>query len=191
MDIERLLNESGFTVDQINEISSRLKPLSLKKGDLFLRINEKTQKIGILLNGLLYASYISEEGDEWISRFYYHPDNIILSNHESFYQNKTSTENIVAYEECNLLVISRTDLYSLLKKFPDLEGVVRSVAEESYINAIRRIHDLQSLTAIQRIKKFMKEHPDLFKRIKRQHIASYLGIHRNVFTRILNKINNQ
>jgi CRP-like cAMP-binding protein len=191
MDIKKLLNESGFTLDQINEISSRLKPLTLKKGDLFLRINEKTQKIGILLNGLLYASYMSEEGDEWISRFYYHPDNIILSNHESFYQNKTSTENIIAYEDCNILVISRTDLYSLLKKFSILESVVRSIAEESYINAIRRIHYLQSLTAKQRIEKFLKEHPDLFNRIKRQHIASYLGIHRNVFTRILNEINKE
>jgi CRP/FNR family transcriptional regulator, anaerobic regulatory protein len=191
MEIEKLLNESGFTVDQIKEISTKLKPQALKKGEYFLKLGEKTKKLGILINGLLYASYTSEDGNEWISRFYYHPDNIILSNHESFYLDKTSTENIVAYEECEILEISKIDLNLLLKKYPDLERLVRSIAEESYINAIRRIHDLQSLTADQRIKKFMKLYPDLFKFYKRKDIASYLGIHRNVFTRVLNKINKE
>jgi hypothetical protein len=65
---------------------------------------------------------------------------------------------------------------------------VRILAEESYIQALERIHSFQSLNAEQRIRKFFDEYPDLGKKLQRQHIASYLGIHRNILTRFLYKI---
>ena len=76
----------------------------------------------------------------------------------------------------------------MLTSSSELQGLVRRMAEESYINALKRVHMLQSLTASQRVKRFVKEHGDLVSRVQRQHIASYLGVHRNIFTRILNKI---
>ena len=35
---------------------------------------------------------------------------------------------------------------------------------------------------------FFAENPELGKKLQRQHIASYLGIHRNILTRFLYKI---
>ncbi|WP_299582053.1 Crp/Fnr family transcriptional regulator [uncultured Sunxiuqinia sp.] len=163
-------------------------PVLLKKGDSFLAYDEPNQKVGILLRGLMYATYVAESGQEWISRFFYAPDNAIVSSHDSFLSGENSSEAIRAYEDSEIIYITKPEFDQLLESCNELQGLVRRMAEESYVNALKRVHMLQSLTASQRVKKFVKEHGDLVSRVQRQHIASYLGIHRNIFTRILNKI---
>ncbi len=188
MDITKLLIKYGLTFNQIQEISSKLIPIFLKKGDIFIKYGEKTQRLGILFNGLLYAIYLSDDGQEWISRFFYFPNNFIVSSHECFFFDKNSSEKIIAYENSQLLSITKKDLEDLMKNNSQFERIVRILAEESYIQALNRIHALQSLTAEQRIKKFISEHKDLMTKVQRNYIASYLGIHRNILTRILNKL---
>lgn len=62
------------------------------------------------------------------------------------------------------------------------------MAELSYVQTLKRVYSFQSQTAVQRVKKFISEHSELLPKVQRQHIASYLGIHRNIFTRVLNKL---
>jgi len=181
---------SGYkqTFEQLKDFFASRQPIHLKKGEVFLDYGEPNRKLGLLLNGLLYASYTSESGQEWISRFFYCPDNGIISSHETFMTGQESTEIIRAYEDSELIFIDRSEYEDLLEKHPDLHRLVRIMAEESYVMALRRVHTLQSLTASQRVKMFVKEHSEIVSRVQRQHVASYLGIHRNIFTRILNKI---
>ncbi len=182
--------DSGYnqTFAQLKEFFSRRQPVVLKKGETFVDYGEQNRRLGILLNGLLYASYTAENGQEWISRFYYTPDNSIVSSHETFMTGKKSEETIRAYEDSELICIDRSEYDELLEKNPELERMVRIMAEESYVQALRRVHTLQSLSASQRVKKFVKEHSQIVSRVQRQHVASYLGIHRNIFTRILNQL---
>ncbi len=160
----------------------------MKKGESFVKYGEQNRKLGLLLTGLMYATYISENGQEWISRFYYTPDNSIVSSHETFISGKKSPEWIRAYEDSELVYIERSEYEELLDKSPAFERMARVMAEESYVQALKRVHSLQSLSASQRVKNFMKEHHEIVSRVQRQHVASYLGIHRNIFTRILNRI---
>jgi len=176
------------TFDQLREFFASRQPVQLKKGEVFLDYGEPNRKLGLLLDGLMYASYTSESGQEWISRFFYCPDNGIISSHETFMTGKESNEIIRAYEDSELIYIDRNEYEDLLNQNPELHRLARIMAEESYVQALRRVHSLQSLTASQRVKMFVKEHSEIVSRVQRQHVASYLGIHRNIFTRILNKI---
>jgi len=47
MNIAKLLAENGMSINQIEEISAKLIPISLKKGDTFIKYGEKTHKLGI------------------------------------------------------------------------------------------------------------------------------------------------
>jgi CRP-like cAMP-binding protein len=188
MNAYSLTTPDNSTLIQLKDFFSEQVPVSLKKGESFLDYGEANQKLGILLTGLMYATYVSENGQEWISRFFYTPDNAIVSSHDSFLSGENSIESIRAYEDSELIYVTKTDFEDLLKQDIRLQELVRRMAEESYINALKRVHMLQSLTASQRVRRFVKEHGDLVSRVQRQHIASYLGIHRNIFTRILNKI---
>lgn len=177
-----------MTLEMLDRFELKNKPVELKKGDAFINYGEKTKRIGILIEGLLYSSYIADSGAEWISRFFFPPNNFIISNHHSFYSGKDSTESIRAYEDSTLIYIEKEEFKYLLDHNPKFERTVRILAEESYIQAMDRVHSFQSQNAEQRIRKFFDEYPELGKKLQRQHIASYLGIHRNILTRFLYKI---
>lgn len=188
MDKKKVISRYKLTLDLIFSLDLKNKPVELKKGEYFIDYGEKSKKIGILIEGLLYASYLADSGTEWISRFFFPPNNFIVSNHQGFYHGKDSTECIRAYEDSKLICIEKEEFKHLLDTNPKFERTVRILAEESYIQAMERIHSFQSLDAERRIRKFFEEYPDLAQKLQRQHIASYLGIHRNILTRILYKL---
>jgi CRP/FNR family transcriptional regulator, anaerobic regulatory protein len=186
--INNLFKGYTRTLVKLKEFFAQKPPVVLKKGEIFLDYGDQSQKLGIVLSGLLYSTYISENGQEWISNFFYPPNHAIISSHESFLQGKKSTECIRAYENSTLIFITKSEYDTLTKQYPELEHMVRVIAEESYVKTLKRVYDFQSLTASQRVKKFVSENSDLVRRVQRQHIASYLGIHRNIFTRVLHHI---
>jgi CRP-like cAMP-binding protein len=188
MDKNKVISRYKLTLEVIDQLHLKNKPVVLKKGESFIDYGEKTKRIGILLDGLLYATYLSDSGTEWVSRFFFPPNNFIVSNHEGFYLGKNSTECIRAYEDSELIYIEKDEFKRLLDNNRQFERTVRVLAEESYIQSMARVHSFQSLNAEKRIRKFFNENPELGKRLQRQHIASYLGIHRNILTRFLYKI---
>ncbi len=188
MHAEKQYDSNQETLIQLKEFFADQVPVEIKKGEAFLNYGEPNRKLGILMEGLMYATYVSDSGQEWISRFFYPPGNSVLSSHDSFLSGENSSECIRAYEDSSYIFIEKKEFDALLKESTKLQHLVRLMAEESYVRAMKRVHMLQSLTASQRVKRFMEEHSGLVNKVQRQHIASYLGIHRNIFTRILNKI---
>ena len=186
--IDQLLPEYSRTLVQLKKFFGTKSPEKLKKGDRFLDYGDQSQNLGIVLDGLLYSTYLSETGQEWISNFFYPPNHSIITSHESFMLGSKSTEAIKAYEDSTIIYITKSEYDKLTQQNPQLEHMVRVLAEASYVQALKRVYAFQSLTATQRVRKFISENGDLVSRVQRQHIASYLGIHRNIFTRVLHKI---
>ena len=54
---------SGYqqTLQQLKTLFSQRSPILIKKGEIFVNYGEKNQRLGILLSGLMYASYFSKE----------------------------------------------------------------------------------------------------------------------------------
>ncbi len=188
MDKNKIISRFKHTLELIDTFNLNNEPVIIPKNELFIDYGDKNRKIGILLDGLMYATYLSDSGTEWVSRFFFPPNNFIVSNHRGFVLGKDSTEAIRAYEDSRLIVIEKDEFKSLLDSNHKFERTVRILAEESYIQAMDRIHSFQSLNAEQRIRKFFGDYPELAQKLQRQHIASYLGIHRNILTRILYKL---
>ena len=188
METNNLVTAYNSTLLQLQEFFAKKSPCVLKKGEAFIDYGDSSGKLGIVLNGLLYSSYIADNGKEWISNFFYPPNHAIVTSHESFLRGKKSGEAIRAYEDSSLIFIQKNEFDALVNENPQLEHMVRVIAEESYVQTMRRVYSFQSLNAFQRVKKFFTEHGELASRVQRQHIASYLGIHRNIFARVLNKL---
>jgi CRP-like cAMP-binding protein len=188
MDQQKIIARYKLTLELVEQFELKNRPVILPKGESFIEFGETTKKIGILIDGLLYSVYISESGTEWVSRFFFPPNNFIVSNHLGFYSAGNSTEAIRAYMDSKIIYIEKEEFKYLLDNNREFERTVRILAEESYIQAIDRVHSFQSLNAEQRIRKFFEEYPVLGTKLQRQHIASYLGIHRNILTRFLYKL---
>ena len=182
------LKRFKLSQEAIKLIRRKITPVHLHKGEMFNLHGKTCKRIGLLVSGLLYASYQPEDSaDEIVSRFFYAPDNMIVTSFESFHTEKPSNESIIAIEESFLICLDRKDLYELYENNPEINYVGRQLAEQSYIQALRRVHDLQTMNARQRVKDFLKKHPELFNRVQRQQMASYLGMNRNALTKFLNE----
>ena len=173
----------------VKKVFRTLQSLFVKRGERFSHCNRVCKRAGFLVSGLLYASYIDEEGKEIVSRFYYAPKNMIVSSFQSFQDGKPANEYIEAIEDSYLLCISRDDLAKLYRSIGILNFITRIIAEQSYVQALQRIHFLQALSNEQKIKEFLKDDSELVNKVKVQQLASYLGMHRNQFTRLLRKNN--
>jgi len=86
--------------------------------------------------------------------------------------------------------LDREVLFDLYKVDPDINYVGRQIAEQSYIQALQRIHDLQTMDGRQRVLHFLEKSPGLINRVQKQHLASYLGMHRSKVLIFISKANN-
>jgi CRP/FNR family transcriptional regulator, anaerobic regulatory protein len=181
------LNKFNLSPTTINLIQNKIIYQWIKKGDKFSSYGKVCKKIGVLLNGLLYASY-QPDGDkeEIVSRFFYAPKNLIVTSFESLHTGKAANESITAIEDSFLVCLERDVLNDLYKTNPEINYVGRQIAEQSYIQALQRIHDLQTMDGRQRVQDLFKKNPDLFNRVQKQQMASYLGMNRNALTKFLN-----
>jgi len=184
------LKELGlYDLELFNYAKEIIEYKTLNKNEVFIEENKQNNKIGLLFNGTMLATYISEKGNIEVSKIYsFINGNTIVSNHESYFFNKYSTETIIAIEQSNLIVIKKDDLNNLLIKFPSLQKIVLELAEKSYIKAMKRIRELQSLTAKERIFNYYSKYPELFNIVNKKDLASYLNINRNDFTKFLKEI---
>ena len=182
---------SGFQIDKqdLLTIFSHLKYIEIKKGESFCQAGKTCNRLGILFKGLLMAKFDTEKGKLNISRFFYFPSNIIVTSFESFKTKKPTDESIVALEDCKMLYLTTEDLEQLHSSVPSINKIARHFAEDSYINALHRIHDLQVLNNEERIAKFYSTKTELFNRINKINIASYLRVNRNDLTNTITKLN--
>jgi CRP-like cAMP-binding protein len=182
--LKELLGKNGIATEHIEKISSVLQPMQLKKGDTFSQIGKRADKLGILIDGLLVAKYeMSNSAEEIISRFFYSPRNIIVASFESFYSGTKSNETIEAIEDSYLTTVTSEDLNRLYKQIPEMNKIGRLLAEQSYILALQRIHQLQAMSVEERLKDFYLCHPQLANRVKVQHLCSYIGTNRNALAK--------
>ncbi len=169
---------------RLRKIDSLFKKKTLSPGSYFCKIGEKTGEIGLLEKGLLKSEYSIDEEKTIISRFFYPQANPIVTSFESFKQDMESRENIIAIENSEIWCISKKDLYNLYKTFPISNEIGRDYAEASYLRALKKIHQLQSMGSQELLDIFMRENPGLYNKLSKKDIASYLGISERQFSRL-------
>src|SRR5258708_29667096 len=127
--INKILQNFQLTSDELVKISQTLKICRLKKRELFCEAGKVCGKIGILLDGLLMANFNTVKGTPNVSRFFYSPDNIIVTSFESFKMKRVSEESIIAIEDSTLIYLTIVDLEELYSVAPSINKIARHFAE--------------------------------------------------------------
>ena len=176
----KLVNLSPNTISAISEALLRK---SISKGEYFVNEGQVCRYVGVLVKGIARVYYI-HKGKAFTSYFNTEERNPFLCAFASFLQQSTSREAVQALEDCQLLVLSHKALYQLYHDHPDFERFGRLMAEQNYIWAMERIHDLQNLDAYENYQKFLELYPGLINRIPHHYVASYLGVTPESLSRI-------
>ena len=173
--LKKFFSNFGIKENEISTIQKNIYPLKISKGEIFCKKGKVCDVIGILLSGILFAEY-SNGDKKIISRFFFLPDNLIVTSFDSFNDRTVSMESIIAHENSYLFCIRYNDLMKLYEEIPALNKLGRILAEISYVKALQRAHDLQTLTSKQRLLKFKKKYEDFYYKLGRSQVSSYLGM---------------
>lgn len=150
--------------------------------EILLQQGEKARESYFVLNGCIRAYTLDNKADEhvmhlatsdwWITDMY----SLITGNPGNY--------TIECLEASEMLVMPRGNQYTAYDKYPGIERYFRVLMENAYVSTLQRIHDNLSLSAEERYLNFERKFPGLVHRIPDKHIASYIGVTPEFFSKM-------
>lgn len=166
-------------------ISSIPKIVRVTSGDSILEAGHRTNYICLVISGLVRGFYIDEAGNDITKCFSMEGDWCCCYNYLS---DRPCPFFLEASEDTILARFDICEIDKVRKEYPALEEKVERLLAESMMESERRIFTFTSLEAKERYLLLLKEQPELVKRAKQEHIASYLGITPSSLSRIKRSI---
>lgn len=183
---KHIINRLGENIDHIDLVLSKFKPITFKRNEQVLKEGEICNYVYYIDEGALqvyvFDSDMNESTRDIVIEDYW------CSELMSFGKAIPSTENIRAVEHTKLLAIDRVGFQEMLKTVPQFDMVYKQLLEASYANTVYRFNTFISLSAIERIQWLIKHRPGIMNRFSSKLIASYLGINKDVFSRLKSKL---
>jgi CRP-like cAMP-binding protein len=158
-----------------------LTPHLLKKGELVLRSNTRSNKVIIVKSGILRSYYFQNGND--ITAHFAMPYSIIGAV-DSLLKNKKSIYNIEALEDSEVLLLDYTEMEAFLELHPKYERLARQVSQLLYLELVERFEGMMFLSAKERYDHLLARYPNIRQQVSLGHIASYLGITQETLSRI-------
>jgi CRP-like cAMP-binding protein len=171
-----------LTEMEIEVIKGVYAPKKLRKRQYFLQEGDVCKNFGFVAKGAMRKYTIDDKGMEHIEGLGI--ENWWMGDRESWMMLTPSVYNIDAWEDTELLVITRAEMLELLHHIPALNEVVNAMDERHAIATQKRITASISLSAEKRYTDFVNRYPDLLQRFPQHFIASYLGITKETLSRI-------
>lgn len=174
-DIEIPTEEIDFFLDNV-------KTKKFKKGELFHSADNVCIKIGLVKSGLLKSYVIDDNANEKIIEFY--PENSFVSAFTSFITKEKTDWNIQTIEDSEILIITKEFLEQLYKRNNCWTFLGLKIFEMQTLKKCSREKSLLINNATERYLLFQRQYENLESRLALNHIALYLGIQPESFSRI-------
>ena len=185
--IQYIQNYSSIPLSQteIETIKNSFIPKKLRKKQYFLQEGEVCKYFAFIVKGAMRQYSVDDKGVEHIVHLSI--ENWWVGDRESYIMLTPSAYNIDAWEETQLLTITRSEQLNLLEKIPSIASMIRQMDERNAIATQRRLNSTISNTADKRYEDFINYHPEFIQRFPQHLIASYLGITKSSLSRIRNQ----
>ena len=95
---------------------------------------------------------------------------------------------IEVLEDAEVVLLAKENHDILYTKIPKLERFFRILTENSLVAHQERLMDNLSLSAEERFEKFCAKYPTLIQQVPQKHIASYIGVTPEFFSKMKSKI---
>ncbi|MEA5427697.1 Crp/Fnr family transcriptional regulator [Arcicella lustrica] len=163
-------------------IEATFQPKKLRKKQYFLQEGDVCKHVGFIVKGAMRQYSVDDKGVEHIVHLYI--ENYWAGDRESSIMLTPSKYNIDAWEDTEMLIITRAEMMDLMEKIPALVKMIRLMDERNAIANQRRLSSTISNTAEKRYEEFAENHPQFIQRFPQHIIASFLGITKETLSRI-------
>jgi CRP/FNR family transcriptional regulator, anaerobic regulatory protein len=106
----------------------------------------------------------------------------------SYITEKPSSLFIEVLEDAEVVILTKENHQQLYRDIPKLERFFRILAENSLVSHQERLMDNLSLSAEERFEKMCKKYPNLIQRVPQKHLASYIGVTPEFFSKMKSKL---
>lgn len=171
--IVEIKSVDDFSDQDIELFRNALEKIVIPKGDYFLKAGQVSRYIGYIESGLVIY-YKLNDGNEIPCDFAI--ENEWVTYLKSFTTNTESDMYIRALEDTHILALSGSSIGSLFQSQPKFMALRNYYTDLAFVRSSSHAVNLASLNAKDRYEIFMKEHPELIKRVPQYYIAAYLGI---------------
>ena len=173
---------NGISEKDFEVIKGYFTPKRLRKRQYFLQEGDICKYYGFILSGAMRQYTVDDKGTEYIVQL--NIENWWVGDRESYTNATPSKYNIDAWEDTELLLISRPDVLELIDSCPAFAEVVRIMDDRNSIANLKRLTASISSGAEKRYREFADSYPELLERFPQHVIASYLGITKDTLSRI-------
>jgi len=173
---------SPLTSEEEALIVATFQPKKLRKKQYFLQEGDVSKYAGFITKGAMRQYSVDDKGVEHIIHLYI--ENYWANDRESSTMLTPSKYNIDAWEDTEMLIITRSEMLDLMEKIPALIQMTRIMDERNAIANQRRLSSTISNTAEKRYEEFAANHPQFIQRFPQHIIASFLGITKETLSRI-------
>lgn len=155
---------------------------TLSKGGILQMVGAPPEDIGMILTGIMSASFVDGDGKERIKVF--GEAGVVMGAYNAHLTRKVSNLSIRAETATTLFCIKFTDLERLYARHACWQEFGRKSVEQHLLLVEQREHELLMLSAPQRYEKFLIDFPRIAEAVPQWKIASYLGITPEALSRI-------
>lgn len=174
--------ENKLTESDISLLSEVFHLKKLRKHQYLIQGGDVCKIAAFVVKGALKKYTIDNTGKENTLELYI--ENWWAGDKESFMIGTPSSYYIDAYEDTELLVITKENFTNKLNKLPFMSELNSVLTERKSFQLMKRLHSSQTLTAEQKLEELQNTYPEFFQRFPQHIIASYLGMTKETLSRI-------
>ncbi|MEH6678890.1 MAG: cyclic nucleotide-binding domain-containing protein [Sediminicola sp.] len=183
---DHITGRLGKDLENLDTVLNNFQHIKAKRNEQLLQQGEICKYVYFVAKGCLQVYVYDKDFNETTRDIVI--ENNWCSDLLSFGSGNPAQENIRAVEPCELFAIDRQSFRTMMETVPQFDKVYKQILEASYANSVYRINAFVSLTALERIKWVLEYRPMLMTRLSSKLIASYLGINKDVFSRLKAKL---
>ena len=174
---------TNLTPESQNAWADLLKEKLYQKGDYFISIGQVPKKVAFVCKGLFSQYYINDKGDTVIKYFF--PEGRIAGSIPATLTRTGSLFTIEAIEKTTVLEYDFHAFKNLVSTHADIAAFYIQYMEKHWVIDKEPYEiSLRNDSARVRYDEFLGKYPELVKRLKKHHIAAFLGITPTQLSRI-------
>ena len=167
--------------EDIRLLSELIEMRTYDKKVRIVEIGEVEQYLSFVVKGLLRKYFIRDK-EEVVTQVFKEGDVVVSS--VSYFSGTPSRYNIETIEPTTVLSLTYANMEKLFSTDPKWERMGRLVMADFLLQREHWLLDNINYTPRQRFFRFIKEEPDLLKRVPQKWLASYLNIKPETFSRL-------
>jgi CRP-like cAMP-binding protein len=190
---EFILQYINLDQQEIVAFENNISQKTYHPNEVILDFGQTCENILFVCSGSARSYFVDPLGKEYIWNFHFNDhdstfENYFILDYNSFVQQIPTPLTFQVINKLEVLELRYDKLQQMLEHSPKIQALVRIMTEKAYSHLHVRTFSLLTKSAKERYLQLLKEEPYLLNKFQHYHVASYLGVVPQSFSRLRKEI---